>query len=104
MLRPRYRLFLKNDNTIVIMRGVDGSREYNNTSVVGGHVGVELFSGNNSLLATGLLGGAVFGPVSLSVAPEPNPFLVIAGGLVSVVFIERMIVGRSRKERRAAKS
>jgi hypothetical protein len=78
--------------------------QFNNTSVVGGHVGVELFSGNNSLLATGLLGGAVFGPVSLSVAPEPNPFLVIAGGLVSVVFIERMIFDRSRKERGVAKS
>jgi hypothetical protein len=68
---------------------------FNDTSVTGGSLGVELFSGNSSVLSTGLLSGASFGPVSLSVTPEPNcGWVVCVGAIAAIILRYRANKGR----------
>jgi hypothetical protein len=74
-----------------ILSGNSGTLSYtfNNTSITGGNLGIELFSGNGSLLSAGLLGGGTMGPVSLTFSPaavpEPSALALMGVGFIALI-------------------
>jgi hypothetical protein len=60
---------------------------FNNSTVTTGNVGLEMFSGNGSLLSAGLLGGATFGPLNLTFTPlpEPAPIALVGAGVLGML-------------------
>lgn len=72
---------------------------FNDTSLTGGSLGVELFSGNSSLVQAGLLTGATFGPVSLSLTPEYNCFWLVCVAAIGAIIVELRSQKRRLEER-----
>jgi hypothetical protein len=68
------------------LSGFNGSTEtltftFNNSSLNTGNLGLEMFSGNGSLLTAGLLGGATFGPMNLAFTPVSEPAVTTLVGI-----------------------